>query len=430
MSTIKAVPKETLSLIPRYDGEENHLNLFLSKCDYVVNGASIEGNVDQVLYLFHAVSSRLTGRAATLLSDHPNIKSYDVLKELLTQHFGDPRSEECIAIELEQLKIKNGETYIQFCHRIQNVRSSLFAKVNRLTDEGIKAAKMIVYNNLALNTFLFNLPEDMIRIVRLKGCTSLENALSIVTEEVNFKFQYDAKTKILKQTTAQLPSAQNSQNTSKPMPAQPTAAVQGQGFKFGIPQNNFRFGLPQNNFRFGIPQNQGGFRPNFVPQMRFAPPPQGFRFGIPQNLPQRNFSSGFQAVPQRAPFQYGGYKFGIPSQNQNKFNAPQQQVQAPRLQETDVSMRTAPIRQNMIANDLYFMDGNGFESEYGYDTSMNDMYGYVEYPVGDCNYIELDGNNSINSENVNTDKVNMDNVSLDTQKPENFQETASKDTVK
>ncbi|KOB70203.1 Cytadhesion [Operophtera brumata] len=216
---IKAVPKETLSIIPKYDGEENLLNLFISKCEYVVNGSKAPGNAAQDLYLFHVVSSKLTGRAATLLSDHPNIKSYEQLKDLLTQHFGDPRSEECIAIELETLKLKQGETYIQFCHRIQNVRSSLFAKVNRLTDEGIKAAKMIVYNNTALNVFLYNLPEDMIRIVRLKGCSNLENALSIVTEEVNFKFQYDAKNKILKQTPSQPPISQNSQNALRPLPA-------------------------------------------------------------------------------------------------------------------------------------------------------------------------------------------------------------------
>ncbi|KOB39328.1 Cytadhesion, partial [Operophtera brumata] len=328
---IKAVPKETLSIIPKYDGEENLLNLFISKCEYVVNGSKAAGNAAQDLYLFHVVSSKLTGRAATLLSDHPNIKSYEQLKDLLTQHFGDPRSEECIAIELETLKLKQGETYIQFCHRIQNVRSSLFAKVNRLTDEGIKAAKMIVYNNTALNVFLYNLPEDMIRIVRLKGCSNLENALSIVTEEVNFKFQYDAKNKILKQTPSQPPISQNSQNALRPLPA-------AQGFKPAfnlVPNNNFKFGIPQNNFQFGNSQNQGGFRPNFYQQNRFTPHTQGFRFGAPQMQPQRNFG---QAPAQRAPFQHGGYKFGIPQQqgfkfgiqnqpqqNQHKFGIPQQQ---------------------------------------------------------------------------------------------------------
>ncbi|KOB57845.1 Cytadhesion [Operophtera brumata] len=79
---IKAVPKETLSIIPKYDGEENLLNLFILKCEYVVNGSKATGNAAQDLYLFHVVSSKHTGGAATLLSDHPNIKSYEQLKDL------------------------------------------------------------------------------------------------------------------------------------------------------------------------------------------------------------------------------------------------------------------------------------------------------------------------------------------------------------
>lgn len=428
----KAIPNETLSIIPKYDGEENLLNLFISKCEYVVSGSKIQGNTAQNLYLFHAVSSKLTGRAATLLSDHPNITSYEGLKDLLTQHFGDPRSEECIAIELETLKLRQSETYIQFCHRIQNIRSSLFAKVNRLTDEGIKAAKMIIYNNTALNVFLYNLPEDMIRIVRLKGCSNLENALSIVTEEVNFKFQYDAKNKLLKQNSVQLTNQQNSQNALRSLPA-------AQGFKpafNSVPNNNFKFGIPQNNFKFGIPQNQGGFRPNFYQPNRFASPTQGFRFGAPQYLPQRNFG---QAPAQRAPFQHGAYKFGIPQQqgfqnqpqpNQYKFGMPQQQVQAPRLQDSDVTMRTAPpLRQNMITNDLFYTeepspcqeytpDYNN-DQEYTPDYNNGYNYGYNE-GENECHYIQnYDGDNSAYPENICSETV-----------PENFQVPASKDVMR
>lgn len=435
----KAIPKETLAIIPKYDGEENLLNLFISKCEYILSGSVIVGNSAQNLYLFHAISSRLTGRAATLLSDHPNITSYEQLKELLTQHFGDPRSEECIAIELETLKLKQGETYIQFCHRIQNVRSSLFAKVNRLTDEGIKAAKMIVYNNTSLNVFLYNLPEDMIRIVRLKGCSTLENALSIVTEEVNFKFQYDAKNKLLKQTTLQLPT---SQSTSKPIP---TTVPQPQGFKpafNSLQNNNFRSAFPQTNFKFGIPQNQGAFKPNFIQQMRFAPPTQGYRFGTAQNLPQRNFG---QAPAQRAPFQYGGYKFGIPQQQGFKFgiqNQPQQsanhskfgvprQVHDLRLQEPDATMRTAPVRQNMIANDLYYMEDPSpcqeFNPDYdNYDYGCNTIDTYGNNVENECHYMEnIDGTYSAYPENTQPENICPEII-----QPENFQETASKDAVK
>lgn len=416
MAHVKVVPKEFSDIIPRYDGNANTLNLFISKCEYVLQFSRIEGNPHQDLYLFHAVSSKLTDKAASLLSDNPSVTSWDRLKELLTQHFGDPRSEECIAIELETLKIKQGESYLDFCQRIQSVRSALFAKVNRLCDEGVKSAKMIIYNNTALNIFLYNLPEDLIRIVRLKGCCSLEDALSIVTEEVNFQFQYNARNKLAKPNTVSQQPAIN----LKP------------AFNFGSTPNNsnLRFAVPQNNnFKFGIPQNQG-FRPNFAQsQVKGFTIPQG-QFRAPQNFTQRPVP--FQQP--RAPFQNNGFKFGIPQQQgyrhmpqnhlqssppQFKFGIPpQQQQQPPRFQSTDVSMRTAPpLRQNINATDLYYMEGPGQEyTENYYEADFADQqYGaYAEMPE---EYF-MENNHEENQ--------------LETQENEqgNFQEAASNETVK
>ncbi|CAF4748393.1 unnamed protein product [Pieris macdunnoughi] len=293
METFKFVPREVLSLIPKYDGTENLLNLFIAKSEYVIKEFRVEGNTAQNLYLFHAITSRLVGKAATLLSENQNITSWDHFKDILTQHFGDPRSEECIAIELESLKIKSGESYIEFCQRIQSVKSSLTSKVNRLTDESIKAAKLIIYNNTALNVFLYNLSEDLLRIVRLKGCTNLESALSVVTEEVNFHYQYSIKNKLWKN------SASPQQNNFKPgIPSQ-------NNFKPGIsPQNNLASNVPpQNNFKYGIPP-QNNLKYGIPPQnhVKFGMPTQNnFKFGIP---PQNNF------------------KFGIPPQNNFKFGMP------------------------------------------------------------------------------------------------------------
>lgn len=377
---IKMIPREILCIIPMYDGDEKLLNLFLAKCEYVIRAFHLEGNVSQNLYVFHSVTSRLTGRAATLLSEHQHLTSWIELKEILTQHFGDPRSEECIAIEMESVKIKQGESYSQLCKRIQNVRSSLFAKVNRITDEGIKAAKMIIYNNTALNVFLYNLSEDMIRIVRLKGCSSLEHALNIVTEEVNFLQLYSAK---------------------KP---KPNAVLQSNPQNAFRPLNDVRpsFSLTpnQHNFKFGIPQNQSpsGFRPNFIQSNRSAPP-QGYRLGAQPNMPQRNFNQG-PTSQFRPPFQQGGFRFGVPQQqfkfgipnqqlpnnNQFKFGVqPQnQQYTKPRF-DTDVSMRTAPVRQNMISDDLFYSEDSPPYQDYYHDSYDNNCYelapiDYVENP--------------------------------------------------
>ncbi|CAF4897008.1 unnamed protein product [Pieris macdunnoughi] len=374
-------------------------------------GWRVEGNAAQNLYLFHAITSRLVGKAATLLSENQNITSWDHFKDILTQHFGDPRSEECIAIELESLKIKSGESYIEFCQRIQSVKSSLTSKVNRLTDESIKAAKLIIYNNTALNVFLYNLSEDLLRIVRLKGCTNLESALSVVTEEVNFHYQYSIKNKLWKN------SASPQQNNFKPgIPSQnnfkPGISPQNNlasnvppqnNFKYGIPpQNNLKYGIPpqnhvkfgmptQNNFKFGIPP-QNNFKFGIPPQNNFKfgmPPQNNYRFGIsPQNnsrfgIPQQNYKFGYQ--PQQGP------RFGIPHQKQN-----------PQPGNTDVSMRTAPIRQNMINDSEYY-----YEPYYYNDYSDYDNYDSSETAM--CENFNLLENqeNSKDNEEIESQEVNF-----------------------
>lgn len=384
--SIRIVPKDLLCLIPKFEGEENILNLFIKKAQYIYNGYATPNNSVQQQYVFHAITSRLYGRAAALLSEREDINSWVALRDVLIQHFGDPRSEDCIAIELEQMKINTGESYIDFCHRIQHMRSTLFAKVNLITDEGVKAAKMIVYNNMALNVFLYNLTEDLIRIVRLKGCPSLEVALSIVTEEVNFMTQFNAKQK---QRQASAPI--------KPQLSLPSTTTPGNNNRFGlIPQNkfttpnqNFKFGIPQQQpqgFRFGLqPQNSNtGFRPafqgNYQPTgFRFNQNPghQNFKFGIPHQgqgfRPQLNQNFARPTLSQR-PFGQPpqGFKFGIPHQN----------LQHPRpLENTDVSMRTArPLKQNMInasadtENAFYNNElvEDGQENSDGYNTAYYD----------------------------------------------------------
>lgn len=195
---IVAIPKEMSSVIPAFDGNEKLLNFFIKKCEYVIKCYKHESNPAQDLYVYHVVSSKLTGKAAQLLSERQDIESWTELKSVLIQHFGDPRSEECIAIELETLKMNQNESYLDFCNRIQQVKSTLKAKVNMEIDLNIRRSKIIIYDNLSLNVFLYNLPEDLIRIVRLKGSKTLEEALSIVLEEVNFQFQYNSRNKMLR----------------------------------------------------------------------------------------------------------------------------------------------------------------------------------------------------------------------------------------
>lgn len=192
MENIARVPVEMVKIIPTFDGDTRLLPLFIKKCEYILS--TFQGGNLQNEYLFHVVTSRLTGEAANLVGEREQITSWEELKLLLNQHFGDPRSEDCLALELESLKIRRNESYLEFCHRIQHIRSILFSKINEtVNDVNLRQAKQAIYNNSSLNVFLYNLPYYLVRLVRLRQVSTLEDALKTVLEEQNFQTVYDSR---------------------------------------------------------------------------------------------------------------------------------------------------------------------------------------------------------------------------------------------
>lgn len=393
---IKPIPNEMLKIVPQFGGDKRQLNLFLRKCEYLIN--RFRGHDEQDIYVFNAITSRLVGDAAALISEREDITSWSALKSILQQHFGDPRSEECINIELETCKIKSGESFLEFCCRIQNIRSLLISKVNLIPDAEIKRAKIAIYSNTALNVFLYNLPEDMVRVVRLKAPSTLEAALSIVLEEVNFHEQYTLRNRM----------------GSRSAPT--TSAAPTTGFRFGntaqkqlVPQNNFA--IPQ-KFNFGIPQNTQNIRPNFNNQNFGFKPQLGYRPQFPQQPAQQQF--GYK--PQfgyRPQLGYRPPQFGPKPQNMSpqQFGYKPQQVQKPHFQSTDVSMRTAPPRpqqaqQGFRLNEITSDDDVQYCDEYGYDVNDYDRYyatNDVEYVTQDAQYYDETNiaNDTLDSEAVN-----------------------------
>lgn len=402
MTEATSIPRDVLQLIPTYSGETNVLNLFLRKCEYVIS--KYQGTPERNEFLMQSITSKLTGNAASLISERADFQSYDELKALLTQHFGDPRSEECLAIELETLKIKPGESYLQLCGRIQEVRSILLAKVNQLTDENLISAKTIIYNNTSMNVFLYNLPEDLLRIVRLKGCTSLENALSIVLEEVNFLYQYNARNKMMK-------APYNAPQPPKPQPIQLTSQVQPlpQTFKFGIPQNNNN---SKPNFQQQHPQSQPRFKFGITPSNQFRSTHQPQQFGFKPQMQQQPL--GYR--PQLGATPQFGYK---PNFTQQQFGyrppqnlQPQQFGYKPNFQKvpyTDVSMRTAPPAkpQGFRMNELYNINEcESDECNTMYDPNPNNVECYdYERADQDTGYNDDSGEAQSNEQNTNVENI-------------------------
>lgn len=403
MAQLIAIPPGMVKLIPVFEGDKRQLNLFIRKVEYIVD--KYHGDENQNEYVFQTITSRLSGDAAALLSEREDIVTWPTLKTLFIQHFGDPRSEECVAIELESLKIKTGESYTQFCNRIQSIRSVLFAKVNQLQDQNIKTSKIAIYNNMSQNVFLHNLSENMVRIVRLKGPTSLEQALTIVLEEVNFYDQYNARNKL-----------HNRPNFS------PTQSF---GFKPSLPNIN---NAPHQNrpWQFGVQPQNPGFRPNAQAEPRsfgYKPPLPGFR---PQQFGQQTGPQQPQQIGYRPPQQFGykppqqigyrppqqfGYKppqqLGYRPPQQFGYRPPQNTYKSPQL-DNDVSMRTVKPKSSFPLNELE-VDGEIEQSYECYDDSYeyapgNDECNYVESHLEHCDDV---GDNNDSKTDLETSDANV-----------------------
>ena len=379
------VPSEMIKLVPLFDGDKRHLNLYIRKCEYIISRYA--GNQSQNIYLMHTLTSRLIGDAAALLSERNDIDTWAELKQLLMRHFGDPRNEQCIAIELESLQIKQNESFLDFCHRIQSIRSVLISKVNEIEDAQIKASKVIIYNNTALNVFLYNLPEHLVRSVRLHSPTTLEDALAIVMEEVNFNTQYSMRSKLMSfhnnrpnslqnfksPTTNSVPYAQ----TSAPKPIsfvpKPMPAINSKpSFGFNPPTFGYRpqFNNPQFGYNPRLNAQQFGYRPQTNSQS----------FGYNPRLNAQQF--GYRPQINNQPF---GYRPQLGQQQPSLNMRPPQRVN--NNLDTDVSMRTAlpaKVQQGFKLNELYndtdmYEQNNDFNIETDY-TSFHSPYDFCYEP--------------------------------------------------
>ncbi|XP_059050287.1 uncharacterized protein LOC131845264 [Achroia grisella] len=262
MADLKLIPVEMLQIVPYYSGDRRLLSFFLKKCEFVYN--LYKGDETQNIYVMHALTSRLTDNAAAMVSDREDLNTMEKLKKFLLLHFGDYRNEDFIAAELEHLKIKYGETYPDFCNRIRSALYVLLSKANEIEDERMRQCKVDIYNKMAINVFLYNLPTEIVRIVRLRGPGTLEEALGIVLEETHFYEHYNTHNKdnIIKYGI---------NASSNPYTGQGSRSHTG--ITFGGPQNSI------GSVAFGVASGSSGtFGGNAQPQ-------GGILFGAPKPGP-------------------------------------------------------------------------------------------------------------------------------------------------
>lgn len=170
------------TVMPYFDGNPRFLAFFLDKCDYTYN--LLMALSGKHYYIMLLISKRLTGKAVLFKSNVIATKNFDMFKIIMTKRFGIKKTEQILAMEMESLSLKQGESYTDFCERIQFARSNLIAKVSLDTpDPVLKASKIAIHNKSALNIFLTYLPPDLHKLIRFrKPMETLEEALRLVEE--------------------------------------------------------------------------------------------------------------------------------------------------------------------------------------------------------------------------------------------------------
>lgn len=242
---------EIFSIIPEYDGNQINLTTFLNSCRTAYN-MSI-GN--QVVLLTVHIKNQLTGRAAELVNSR-DPTSWDEIRTLLENHFGDSRDLTSLIQDLQRMRQLPSESPLTFIARLQTHEAKMHASVNkqRLT-VAQKEAQIQLTEGMVLNTLLTGLEPNLAQVVRASDPADMLTAITRVRRELQLNY-----------FETQKPNRNN--NTVTPMrnpnlssPARQCSFCKRIGHiasECRKKQQTFR---PPN---FGIPQNYS--RPNYYNQ--------------------------------------------------------------------------------------------------------------------------------------------------------------------
>ncbi|KAJ8944031.1 hypothetical protein NQ318_021747 [Aromia moschata] len=117
---------EIFSIIPDYDGNQINLVTFLNSCKTAYDMAV--GN-QKVLLTVH-IKNKLKGRAAELVNSR-NPNTWDEIKNLLENHFGDRRDLTSLIQDLQRMRQLSGESPLTFIARLQTHEAKMHASIHK-----------------------------------------------------------------------------------------------------------------------------------------------------------------------------------------------------------------------------------------------------------------------------------------------------------
>lgn len=246
--------KMYVDIIPNFDGNSITLHSFISACDFLFTTFGNSREAIMINYLIRVIQTKLVGRAQLLVGCRSELDTWQKIKDALQACFGDNRSLECLEQDLFMAKPNKGETSLDFAKRLQILRSQLAQKLNSLplTEMPIstKTIYQKQYEQIALRTFIRNLPGPLQSITRLRSPENLESALTIITEEENFQYTQN----LFKQPQ----STFNNIKPHTPIPTTPHPYFTQRAHQSNQsnPQYNYPTNFQNQSPRFPPPQNQ------------------------------------------------------------------------------------------------------------------------------------------------------------------------------
>lgn len=168
------------------------LNVFEKKCDFIFGHIDDSVKVD----ILQALLTNLSGKALNV-TQHKTITTYDELKTILRNNFGNIHSGAYLQKELNSIVQGKYERVRDYASRIE---LALFKLVNELTkDKNNVESKIIaeVIDKQAQHIFIDGLHFSLRTILRAMQLTTLENMIKAALEEEqageNSKFKFENK---------------------------------------------------------------------------------------------------------------------------------------------------------------------------------------------------------------------------------------------
>lgn len=174
---------EIFAIIPEYDGNPIFLNAFISSC--TTAQAMAEGN--QVLLLALHIKNKLRGRASELINSR-NPSTWDEIKTLLENHFGDSRDLSAFIQDLQRMRQLPNESPLTFVARLQTHEAKMHSAVNKqnLTAKE-KLAQIALIDSMALNALLTGLEPRVGQIIRASDPPDIITAISRIRRELQLR---------------------------------------------------------------------------------------------------------------------------------------------------------------------------------------------------------------------------------------------------